>query len=175
MKTHAEYSVCLVDDDKMFLTSLKHDLQQKFGSLLKVSAYTTGEECIKHIFQFHPFDVFPDIVILDYILKDDTHPDAADGMKVLKELKSISDDTLVIMLSGQDTPKIARDALKNGAYEYIAKGKCAFYHTQNILKNAMEEIKSIRENNKYLRWNRNMGIFILVIILFDILRYFMTL
>jgi two-component system response regulator AtoC len=174
MKTQPEYSVFLVDDDKMFLTSLKHNLQQKFGSLLKVSSYTTGEACIEHIFQFHPLDKPPDIVILDYDLKDDTHPNAVDGMKVLKELKSISDDTLVIMLSGQDTLKIAKDALKNGAYEYIAKDECTFFHTQNILKIAMEEIKSTRKNNKYLKRTRNMGILIISMILFDIIRYFIT-
>ena len=174
MNTHAEYLVFLVDDDKMFLTSLKHNLQQKFGSLLKVSAYTTGEECIEHIFQFDPFDKPPDIVILDYKLRDENHPDAADGMKVLKELKSISDDTHVIMLSGQDTLQIAQDALKNGAYEYIIKGESAFFTTQNTLKNAIEEIKSARKNNKYLKRNRNMGIFIIAMILFDIIRYLIT-
>jgi two-component system, OmpR family, response regulator len=174
MNVHAEYSVFLVDDDKMFLTSLKNSLQQKFGSLLNVSAYNTGEECMEHIFQFHPLDAPPDIVILDYNLNDEEHPDAADGMEVLKELKSISNDTRVIMLSGQDTLQIAKDALKNGAYEYIAKGENAFFNTENILKNAIEEIKSTRENNKYLRWNRNMGIFIIAMILLDVIRYLFT-
>jgi two-component system, OmpR family, response regulator len=168
MNANKEYSIFLVDDDRMYLTSLKHSLQQKFGSLLKVSAYTTGEECIEHI---HPFEEHPDIVILDYNLKDDEHPSAANGIKVLKALKSISDDTLVIMLSGQDTLQIAKDALKNGAYEYIAKGEKAFSSTQNILKNAINEIKSTRENNKYLKWNRNVGIFIIAMILLDVIRY----
>ena len=60
MNTQNEYSVFLVDDDKMFLTSLKNSLQKQFGGLLKISEFTTGEECIENIKDT------TDIVILDY-------------------------------------------------------------------------------------------------------------
>jgi two-component system OmpR family response regulator len=174
MNAKGEYSVFLVDDDKMFLASLKNSLKQKFGSILKVSEYSTGEECLQHIFQFHPLDDRPDIVILDYYLNDEKHPEAADGMKVLKELKSVSNDIIVIMLSGQDKLQVAMDSVKNGAFEYIAKSESAFVRTQNTLKNAIDSIKSARENSKYLRWNLYMGIFIILMILLDILWYSST-
>jgi len=174
MNAQGEYSVFLVDDDKMFLTSLKNSLQQKFGSLLKVSEYSTGEECMQHIFKHHPMDDRPDIVILDYYLNDAKHPEAADGIKVLRELKSTSKDIIVIMLSGQDKLQVAMDSIKNGAFEYIAKSESAFIRTQNTLKNAIDNIKSARENSKYLRWNLYLGVFIIAIILLDVIWYSST-
>jgi DNA-binding NtrC family response regulator len=166
MNTNAEYSVFLVDDDKMFLTSVKNSLRQKFGPRLRISSYSTGEECLQHIFQFHPMDRPPDIVILDYNLKDEDHPDAVNGMKVLKELKYISDDTVVIMLSGQDKMKLANDFIESGAYAYIEKRGNAFLRVQSTIISAMENIKQARENNKNLTLRRNVkrGILITIIV-----------
>jgi two-component system OmpR family response regulator len=166
MNTRNEYSVFLVDDDKMFLTSLKNSLRQQFGSALKVSEYATGEECIQNMGNS------PDIVILDYYLNDDEHPDTADGIKVLREIKSISKDCTVIILSAQDNLQVAIDSIKNGAFEYIAKSESAFVRIQNTLKNAIENIKSARENSKYWRWNIAMAAIILAIILIDVIWYY---
>src|SRR5581483_1109148 len=97
MKTSQEaYSVFLVDDDKMFLSSLKNNLAQNFNSGVELSTFTSGEECLQKI------ESNPDIVILDYYLNDDQHPDAMDGLTVLKKIKEASQDSAVIMLSGQD-------------------------------------------------------------------------
>jgi two-component system, NtrC family, response regulator AtoC len=171
MNAQNEYSVFLVDDDKMFLTSLKNNIQKHFGPKLKVSGYSSGEECLQHIFQVRPLDVPPDIVILDYNLKDATHPNAKDGIEVLNELKSISDDTVVIMLSGQEKRDVVIDSIKNGAYKYITKNKNTFLHTQSVLKRAIENIKRAKENNKYLKWNLYFGLFIISLILLDVIRY----
>ncbi len=166
MEVKNEYSVYLVDDDKMFLAALKNSLMQQFGTSLQVSEYTNGEECIENI--SNP----PDIVILDYYLNDTEHPDAMDGLKVLKEIKSASKDCVVIMLSGQDKLQVAIDSVKNGAYEYIAKSESAFVRIQNTMKNAIENIKSERENNKYFKWNISLAIVIVSIILIDVIWYY---
>jgi two-component system, OmpR family, response regulator len=167
MKTQDKYSVFLVDDDKMFLASLKNSLQQQFGSSLEVSEYTTGEDFIDNMEGDKP-----DMVILDYYLNDEEHPDAMDGIRVLKEIKSVSKDIVVIMLSGQDKLQVAIDSIKNGAYEYIAKSETAFVRIQNTLKNALDSIKSERENTKYFKWNITMAIVIVAIILIDVIWYY---
>ncbi len=166
MDAKGEFSVFLVDDDKMFLASLKNSLQQQFGKAVRVSEYATGEECIEHI------DNTPDIVILDYFLNDEDHPDAMDGLKVLREIKSASKDIVVIMLSGQDKLQVAIDSIKNGAYEYIAKSESAYVRIQNTLKNALDNIKSERENNKFFKWNMTLAIVIVSIILIDVIWYY---
>ena len=165
METQNEYSVFLVDDDRMFLASLKNSLQQQFGALLKISEYTTGEECIQNI------ENSPDIVILDYYLNDDKNPETIDGIKVLREIKSASKDTTVIILSGQDKLQVAADSVKNGAYEYIAKSESALVRIQNTIKNVIENIKSSRENNTYFKLNLSFGLIIVTIIILDILWY----
>jgi len=166
MDAKNEYSVFLVDDDKMFLAALKNSLVQQFGSSLNVAEYTNGEDCIQDI------ENSPDIVILDYYLNGNEHPDAMNGLKVLKEIKSISKDSIVIMLSGQDKLQVAIDSVKNGAYEYIAKSESAFVRIQNTLKNAIENIKSERESSKYYKWNISMAIVIISIILIDVIWYY---
>ncbi|HTA26576.1 MAG TPA: response regulator [Bacteroidia bacterium] len=166
METQSKYSVFLVDDDTMYLASLKNSLQQQFGSLLKIFEYKSGEECIEHV------DETTDIVILDYYLNDGKNPVAMDGMKVLKEIKAISKDIVVIMISGQDKLQVALDSIKNGASDYIAKTESAFIIIQNTLKNAIESIKSARENNKFFKWNITLAIIIVAIILVDVIWYY---
>ncbi len=166
METQDQYSVFLVDDDSMYLASLKNSLQHQFGSLLKIFEYKTGEVCMEHV------DDTTDIVILDYYLNDGEHPGAMDGMKVLKKIRAISKDIVVIMISGQDKLQVAIDSIKNGANDYVAKTESAFIRIQNILKNAIEYVKSARENNKFLKLNIVLAIVIVAIILIDVIWYY---
>jgi two-component system, OmpR family, response regulator len=166
METQEQYSVFLVDDDAMYLASLKNSLQQQFGSLLKIFEYKSGEECLNNV------DETTDIVILDYYLNDGDQPGAMDGIKVLKEIKAISKDIVVIMISGQDKLQVAIDSIKNGANDYIAKTESAFIRLQNILKNALVMVKSARENSRFLKWNIILAVVIIAIILIDVIWYY---
>ncbi|HTA26630.1 MAG TPA: response regulator, partial [Bacteroidia bacterium] len=130
-----------------------------------ISEYNTGEEFIQNI------ENNPDIVILDYNLSDYEHPDAMNGMHVLRDIKSASKDITVIMLSGQDKVQVAIDCLRNGAYEYISKSESAFVRIPNSIKNAIANIKSKRETNKYIKLNINKTTIIGVILLIDVLGY----
>jgi len=56
-----------------------------------------------------------DIVICDFRLGD------RDGKDVLKEIKSISPDTIVLIITGYSDIKIAVDVIKMGAFDYITK------------------------------------------------------
>jgi two-component system OmpR family response regulator len=168
MKTQDSLSVFLVDDDKMFLSSLQNTLTSEFNKEIDISMYSNGEECLKHV------NGKPDIVILDYYLNDDQHPDAMDGLKVLQELKKKGrTDMMVIMLSGQDKLQVALDSIKNGAYEYVAKSESTFVRLQNIMKNAIKTLQSNRENKLYEKWNIIMGITIIAILLVDVIYYYL--
>jgi two-component system OmpR family response regulator len=160
------YSVFLVDDDSMFLSSLKNNLTQNFKSDIEVSTFTSGEECLKAI------ENNPDIVILDYYLNDDQHPNAMDGLEVLKKIKETSEESTVIVLSGQDKLQVALDSIKSGAYEYVAKSESAFVRIQNVIRNAITGIKDARENKVYQKWNVIMAITVLAVLVFDIIYYY---
>lgn len=172
MNTQDAYSVFLVDDDKMFLTSLKNTLQKKFGNLLKISEYSSGEDCIQEIENHKDADAPPDMVILDYYLNDGEHPNALSGAKVLQEVKSLSHDTTVIMLSGEDKLDVAIDCVKHGAYEYVVKSESASVRIQQTVKNVIENIKSARKTSNYYKANITMAIVILAIILIDVIWYY---
>jgi len=167
MKTSQNsFSVFLVDDDKMFLSSLKTSLTQQFKSGIEVSTFTSGEECLKKV------EDNPDIIVLDYYLNDDQHPQAMDGLEVLRKIKENSEDSTVIMLSGQDKLQVAIDSIKNGAYEYVAKSESSFVRIQNVIKNIMAGIKEVRENKVYQKWNLIMAATIMAVLLFDIIYYY---
>ena len=165
MNDKRAYSVFLVEDNNMFRESLRDSLQERFGSKLKIYDYSTGEECIENI------DKEPDIIILDYYLNANGHPDAINGIKVLKEIKAVSKDINVIMLSGQDSLEVAIDAIKFGAHEYIAKSESAFVRIQKAVSNLMETISSARKSNKYFKMNIALAVVILTIVIVDVVMY----
>ncbi len=147
MKIKKGFSVFLVDKGKRFLETLKAGLLIKFGKLMSVFEFGTGEACIQNM------DTHPDIIVPDYYLHSAEHFDAADGIKTLKGMKSNFQNTAVIMLSGQDKMEVAADAVKYGAYNYIAKSESAFVCIQNAISNVLENISTTRKTVKYYKWN----------------------
>jgi two-component system nitrogen regulation response regulator NtrX len=57
----------------------------------------------------------PALVLLDFMLPD------ADGVDLLKKMREIVPDLPVIMISGQGTIKVAVDALRLGAFDFLEK------------------------------------------------------
>ncbi|HMS51791.1 MAG TPA: response regulator, partial [Chitinophagales bacterium] len=58
----------------------------------------------------------------DYFL-DGIQENAKTGLDILKQIKAISPDTAVIMLSGQEDMETALETIRNGAYDYIIKSE----------------------------------------------------
>ncbi|MBW2032680.1 MAG: response regulator, partial [Deltaproteobacteria bacterium] len=56
-----------------------------------------------------------DLVITDIRMKD------IDGIGVLKKAKSVSPNTMVVLISAFATAETAVEAMKEGAYDYIPK------------------------------------------------------
>jgi len=134
-KTRKAISVFLVDDNETYLATLSNYLHKQFGSKIKIEAFTTGEDCLKEIEKNPTIEV----VILDYYLTES--PNVMNGPEVLKKIKEINSDILVVMLSAEDTLEIATDCITSGAYEYVVKSASAFIRTENILKNLIHEVR----------------------------------
>ena len=71
----------------------------------------------------------PEIVLLDYHLEGNIN-----GLECLKSIKSINPDVCVIFLSGQDDIKVATDALKYGAFDYIVKSDRSFSEIKDAIR-----------------------------------------
>jgi DNA-binding response OmpR family regulator len=98
--------VLMVDDEEQFRATTKKLLNRRgFETILAGS----GEEAVDKL------DENPDVVILDIKMP------GMDGHQALKEIKSRIPDVPVIMLTGHGTMPSAREALIEGAFDYLSK------------------------------------------------------
>jgi two-component system response regulator AtoC len=104
MPTH---SILVVDDEESLLFFLQN-LLEKEGYI--VSTASNGTEALEKV----P-DEDPDLVLLDLMLPD------MDGVAVLEKIREYSQDTIVIILTAYGTVDSAVQAMKLGAFDYLAK------------------------------------------------------
>jgi CheY-like chemotaxis protein/CBS domain-containing protein len=98
--------VLMVDDEEQFRATTKKLLNRRgFETVLAGS----GEEAIEKLQEN------PNVVILDIKMP------GMDGHQALKEIKGRCPDLPVIMLTGHGTMPSAREALIEGAFDYLAK------------------------------------------------------
>jgi len=98
----------LIVDDELFMRSILTKVIKSAG--FETIGAENGREAIS---LFKKYD--PDLVLLDYRLPD------TNGLKVLKELKKLNANILVIMLTAHGNIKDAVVAMKLGAYDYLTK------------------------------------------------------
>jgi UDP-3-O-acyl N-acetylglucosamine deacetylase len=102
-----EKSVLVVDDEERVVQSIAGVLEDEG---FRVTTARNGEEAID-LFQKRE----PDITLLDIWLP------GMDGIEVLKRIRGISPECLVIMISGHATISTAMAAVKFGAFDFIEK------------------------------------------------------
>ena len=129
-------SVLIVEDNK--------ETQRLISNLLKDNKYKTylvsdGNEVINKFNQCKP-----DIVLLDIALP------GLDGISILKQLKEINEDIIVIMISGLSGVRNVVTSIKLGAYDYLKKP----FDTEELLiiiekslekKKLNQEVKTLRK------------------------------
>ena len=99
--------VLIVDDEELIRETLQRILKKE-GYYIDVAV--NGNEAIQK-FNDNNFD----LVLLDINLPD------IDGLEVLKSLKEVTSDILVIMITGYASVENAVKAMKYGAYDYVEK------------------------------------------------------
>ena len=103
-------SVLLCDDTKDILLLLSLE----FGFDPAVEVVATAENGLQAIELAGRFR--PDVVVLDLAMP------VMDGLEALPEIKRVSPDTSIIVLSGFDASAMANQALTLGAERYLEKG-----------------------------------------------------
>ena len=99
--------VAILDDEPIVCERLKPALE-KAG--FEVETFTTGQAMIDRCNETR-FDV----------LVTDLKMQKPDGLEVMKYVKENSPSTKVIIITGYATVETARDAMKGGAVDFIAK------------------------------------------------------
>jgi two-component system response regulator AtoC len=123
-------SVLIVDDQKLIRNSLKSALHNEG---YRVFIAETGKEGLSIFIKENI-----DLVLLDIRLPD------ANGIDVLKQIRAVNDDIIVIMMTGYGTIESAVTAMKLGAFDYINK-PFKTKHISTIIKLALETHKLKRE------------------------------
>jgi CheY-like chemotaxis protein/CBS domain-containing protein len=101
-----QIKILMVDDEKRFRDTTQKILSKKgFETILAES----GEDALEKMVQN------PDIVILDIKMP------GMDGHETLSQIKKIHPDLPVIMLTGHGDKPSARQALVEGAFDYLSK------------------------------------------------------
>lgn len=100
-------TILIVDDEKLLLSSLERALS---GDGYNALTAKNGKDALA-FFEKHN----PDIVLLDVKLPD------IDGMHLLRKIKEIDMHCPVIMMTAYSGIRGAVEAIKLGAYDYIAK------------------------------------------------------
>lgn len=125
-KDNQAKTIFIVDDEPLLTEMLRDAIQEEFPNL-KVKAFPTGEACLETLHEH------PDLVILDYYLNS-REKGAANGIDILKEIKSRDKSLPVIMLSSQKSYGTAAQTIMYGAVHYVIKGQEAFREINDLIK-----------------------------------------
>ena len=126
----------LVADDEKSMREFLDIMLKKEG--YKVTLASNGEEVMKLIEK----DIF-DLALVDIRMPRE------DGISVLKKIKSISPETVVIVITAYASADTAIKAMKEGAYDYITK-PFKIDEIKLIIQNALEK-KHLQKENLLLK------------------------
>lgn len=127
--------ILIVDDEKIALKNLDH-VMKKEG--YDVTATQSGQNALK-LLEERQFDV----------VLTDLKMEKVDGMQVLNKARELYPDTEVIMITGFATLESAVDAMKHGAFYYIAK-PFKLDEVRKVVREAVEKVR-LKGENRQLR------------------------
>lgn len=117
------YTLLLVDDDKDFRAIFKYYLPE-----YNIIETTFGHEAL---------DLLKKPNLIDLVILDQMLPDLR-GTDLLRDIKLISPDLSIIILTGHSSKEVAIEALRGHADDYIEKPFDAL-HIKNIIDKVLEK------------------------------------
>jgi two-component system, NtrC family, response regulator AtoC len=99
--------VLVVDDEALIRWSLAERLRADGYDIAEAA---TASEAVERA-----SEQGPDLVLLDYKLPDE------DGLVVLRKLRELDPDTLIVMLTAHSSVETVVEAMKGGAFDYLTK------------------------------------------------------
>jgi DNA-binding NarL/FixJ family response regulator len=154
----AGLNLFIVDDNPLMVTGLRNYLDGRFGTNLNITTFSKGEDALKMV------DENTKIVILDY------HLEGENGNDVLKNIKKINPKTEVIMLSSNEEIGVAIDSFREGATDYVVKGKKSLKKVSLLVYDII--IYPVRLMGKEFGINKYLAIFLLTFLAVGVGVYF---
>ena len=125
----------LVDDERIALKNLEH-IMKKEG--YQVTSTQSGANALKLI-EEQTFDV----------VLTDLRMEKVDGHQILQKVRELHPDTEVVMITGFATLESAVEAMKNGAFYYIAK-PFKLDEVRKVVAEAAHKV-ALKKENRHLR------------------------
>jgi DNA-binding NtrC family response regulator len=123
--------ILIVDDEKIALRNLEH-VMKKEG--YEVTGTQSGQNALALI-EGQQFDV----------VLTDLRMEKVDGMQILRRCRELHPDAEVVMITGYATLESAVEAMKQGAFYYIAK-PFKLDEVRKVVSEALEKVRLKREN-----------------------------
>ncbi|MDR1296414.1 MAG: sigma 54-interacting transcriptional regulator [Deltaproteobacteria bacterium] len=129
-------TILLVDDEPNYRLVIGQLLESRGYDVVEAAS---GREAL---------DLFRERPETDLVMTDITMPDG-DGMELLTKVKEERPEVPVVMLTAHNDAKLAVEAIKKGAFDYLTKP----YHNEDLLRCAAKalEVSSLARQNKELR------------------------
>lgn len=107
MALYPDMKIFIVDDD-IFCLTLYEQFLRNLGYSDMIS-FNAGDECLQQIKDQ------PALVFIDYNME------GMNGIDVLKKIKAFNPQIIVYIISGQENSQVAKEALQQGAQDYVVK------------------------------------------------------
>ncbi len=133
-------TLLIVEDSATDRESYVRQLGRNPEYELRFTEASSGEEGLAQIRRTRP-----DCIVLDYGLPD------TDGLKWLAAARSLTGDLTipVVMLTGQGTPRVAIQASRAGAIEYLVKDQLSPEALNRAVTAALRAGSAVRESPRY--------------------------
>jgi DNA-binding NtrC family response regulator len=125
----------IIDDERVALRNLEH-VMKKEG--YEVESTQSGANALK-LLEERTFDV----------VLTDLRMEKVDGLQILKKSRELQPDAEVIMITGYATLESAVDAMKHGAFYYIAK-PFKLDEVRKVVSEAAHKV-ALKKENRHLR------------------------
>lgn len=130
-------NILIVEDEYITRTFLTSIINWKENNMNLIGTAKDGFEAMSIVKQ----------EIIDIIITDLKMP-KMNGNDLIKELRNVNFDGKIIVLSNYDDFNMVKDAMKNGAFEYLLKATINKDELLKVINNAKKELESTNKNIK---------------------------
>jgi len=125
------FRIFVVDDDRHYARMISYHLDKNPD--YNVTVFSDGQEVLEKL------DDNPHLIVMDIMMP------GIGGIETLTRVKERHKELPVIMVSAQGVVDTAVEAMKEGAYDYITKGRDDLNKLSIVVKNALDKVSLSQE------------------------------
>ena len=125
------FRIFVVDDDRHYARMISYHLDK--NPEYNVTVFADGQDVLDRL------DEEPHLIVMDIMMP------GIGGIEALSRIKERNSELPVIMVSAQGVVDTAVEAMKEGAYDYITKGRDDLNKLSIVVKNALEKVSLSQE------------------------------